>query len=334
MPAKRLPTSSLRELISLFERAHHLVGDGRGRRVRGLPAWEVTGRSGLSAAELASWTDCAGYAGECPVPWRDEQVLVPLTETDDPSQYEYQCPETFRKKRVAAADVAILAVDEGCFLNGIADLLDIVKATRGGIQVAAVEGMLWKLGQASIANARVDVWIARGLGTSLGEAFKYFQKSDLPDKGLILTTGQALPEFTRSPRAYRVVALGDVLVDDAGSPRIDIDHLHRVLVSAPDQPVEKSLPVQFDKQSGNLVFTTKSPGRWQIKGARQRDVVGYLFEQYCQGRRWVRAAEILTAAYGDRPGRSRRIQDIFSGHPTWREFIASRGRGVYGFNLD
>lgn len=334
MPAKRLPTSSLRELISLFERAHHLVGDGDGRRVRGLPAWEVTGRTCLSAAELASWTECVGYAGECPVPWQDEQVLVPLTETDDPSQYEYQCPETFRKKRLAAADVAILAVNEGRFLNGIADLLGIVKATRGGIQVAAVEGMLWKLGQASIANALVDVWIARGLGTSLGEAFKYFQKSDLPDMGLILTTGPALPEFTRSPRAYRVVALGDVLVDDAGSQRIDIDHLHRVLVSAPGQPVEKSLPVQFDKQSGNLVFTTKSPGRWQIKGKRQRAVLGYLLDRYYQGHRWVKAAEILKAVNRNRPGGSKRIQDIFRGNAIWREFIARKGRGFYGFNLD
>ncbi len=104
-----LSTHSLLELIGLFEQSSQSITDTDGQRLRGVPGWELSRRTALSANELATWTECVGYAGGYPAPCGDETVMVDLEEDDDPSRYRYRCPETFRLKHVAAPNAAIYA---------------------------------------------------------------------------------------------------------------------------------------------------------------------------------------------------------------------------------
>ena len=63
--------------------------------------------------------------------------------------------------------------------------------------------------------------------------------------------------------------------------------------------------------------------------------VRYLFEQFKNGRRWVPAGEILADVYGTKEsGRSRRMQNLFSGNTFWQDYIVNNDDGEYGFNLE
>ena len=120
-----------------------------------------------------------------------------------------------------------------------------------------------------------------------------------------------------------------------GLPRWTYGYIHRILVAAPGAKLEASLPVRFDPYSKTLVIATKSSKPWPIKGAKQLDAVRYLFEQFENGRRWVPAGEILTAVYGTKEsGRSRRMQNLFSGNTFWEDYIVNNDDSEYGFNLE
>ena len=330
-----LSTRSLRELIEVFERSGQSILDAEGQRLRGMPSWELARCEALSDADIVAWTDCVGYAGSYPAFCSDERVPVDLDEDDDPERYSYRCPETFRTKYVAADLVAVHTVRDANLLNLLADLLDIPQACRGGIKQPAVEGVLWNLGKIRVGGVSVDAWLVRGLSTAIDPVFEHFRTASLPDQGVIFSTGYALPNIIRPPRSYSIIPLAGVLVDYTDKPRLDKEMIHRWLVAPVGCREEKLPPVRFDPYTHTLTITTQSNQPWVIRGPKQLAVVRYLFEQFEQGRRWVPAHEILNAVHGSHEhGRSRRIQNIFSGNAVWLNYIAGDGQGNYGFNLD
>ena len=335
MSQKNLKTPSLLELIELFERSSHAIIDGTGQRLHGVPGLDLARRVALTERELAAWTERIGYAGSYPAVRGDEYIPVDLNEDDDPGRYSYRCPETFRTKYIPADSVAVHAVSEAKFLNHLADLLGIPQAQRGGITAPEIDGVLWRIGKMRIANAQVDIWLTRGLVTSIDQVFTYFQAASLPDRGLIFTTGNALPDIIPPPRSYRIVPIASVLVDYVVQPHLDTDLIHRLLGSPTGSKLRKSLPVRFEPYTNTLVIATKPNKPWVIKGTKQVAVVKHLFEQFENGRHWVPAREILNSVYGpQKTGRSQRIQNIFSGNTIWEDYIAGDGNGHYGFNLD
>jgi len=186
-----------------------------------------------------------------------------------------------------------------------------------------------------VAGLQVDVWVARNLSSSMDGVFQHLQNSALPDQGVVLSTSGALPAIIHPPRQYRVIPIRDVLIRHGSFPHIDADLIHRILVAAPGAKIEASLPVRFDPYSKTLVIATKSSKPWLIKGPKQIDAVRYLFEQFKNGRRWVPAGEILADVYGTKEsGRSRRMQNLFSGNTFWQDYIVNNDDGEYGFNLE
>lgn len=335
MPQKKLSTSSLLDLVDLFEQSSQSTVDAEGQRLYGVPGWVLSGISMLSGKQLEAWTDSVGYSAFFPAPCGEDRVAVEINEDDDPDRYSYRCPETFRKKYISAATVAVRSVRATKFLNCVADLLEIPQALRRGIDTAALGNVLWNIGKMRVAGLQVDVWVARNLSSSMETVFQHMQNRALPDQGVILSTGGSLPAIIHPPRQYRVIPVKDVLVLHASSPHIDTDLIHRILVAAPGAKLEASLPVRFDPYSNTLVIATNSSKPWPIKGPKQVDAVRYLFEQFKNGRRWVPAGEILAAVYGTKEtGRSRRMQNLFSGNTLWEDYIANSGDGEYGFNFD
>ncbi len=334
MSQKSLSTRSLLDLIDLFERSSHAVADGDGQRLRGVPGWDLSLRAALGDRSLAAWTERIGYAGCYPAPRGDERVPVEIEEDDDPGRYRYRCPETFRTKFVSADLVAVHAVTDAKLLNYLADLLGIPQAHRRGITAPAISGVLWHLGKMRIADAQVDVWLARGLSSSIDRVFEHFRAPSLPDQGLIFTTGQALPDIVPPPCSYRIVPITSVLVDYAVKPSFDIDLIHRLLLAPSGSKVEKSLPVRFDPYSNTLVIATKSSQPWAIKGPKQVAVVKYLVEQFEKGRHRVSAGDILVAAHGSREAaRGKRVPSIFSSNNQWLDYIEHDDAG-YGIKLE
>ena len=334
MSPKSLSTRSLLDLFDLFERSSHAVADGDGQRLHGVPGWDLSRRTTLSDGDLAQWTERIGYAGCYPAPRGDERVPVELEEDDAQGRYRYRCPETFRTKYVSADLVAVHAVTETKLLNYLADLLGIPQAHRRGITAPAIGGVLWNLGKMRIADAQVDVWLVRGLSSSIDRVFEHFRAASLPEQGLIFTTGQALPGISPPPRSYRIVPIASVLVGYAVKPHLDTDLIHRLLVAPAGSKEEKSLPVRFDPYTNTLVIATKSDKPWAIKGAKQVAVVKYLVEQFESGRTRVSAGDILVAAHGSREAaRGKRVPSIFSSNSQWLDYIEHDDAG-YGIKLE
>jgi hypothetical protein len=335
MRQQSLSTTKLLELLDLFERSEQSITDAGGQVLRGVPGWELFGQLSIESEELSFWTERTGYAGMYPALRDDERVAVELHDDDDPQQYWYRCPQTFRKKYVVARDVGVYAVSAHKILNQVADLLDISVALRSGIESPVIDGALWRLGGARIGPALIDVWFVRGLAQHVQDVFRHFQSDALPELGLILTSGVALPNIIVAPRQYRILPVRSGIVAHATAPCLDMDLIRRLFVAPTGPRPEQSMPVRFDTLSNTLVIATKSNHPWAIKGPRQVAVVQYLFEQAQHGRWWVPAREILTSVYGaQQGGRSRRIQNIFAGNTVWQDYITTNGKGMYGFLLD
>lgn len=334
MSQKILQTRSLLELIDLFERSSHAIADGDGKRLHGVPGWELARCAALSDRDLGQWTERVGYAGFYPAYRGDEHVPIEIEEDDDPERYHYRCPETFRTKYVAADLVAVHAIPAAKLLTLLADMLQIPQAHRCGITAPAIDGVLWHLGKMRIAGAQIDVWLTRGLTTSIDRIFTHFHAASLPDQGLIFTAGQALPDILPPPRSYRIVPIASVLVDYAVKPHFDIDLIHRLLMAPVGNKEEKSLPVRFDPYTNTLVITTKPCKPWAIKGSKQVAVVKYLVEQFENGRTRVSARDILIAAHGSsEAAKSKRVASIFSGNSVWENYIEHDDAG-YGIKLE
>ncbi len=334
MPAQILSTSSLLELIDLFERSRQSITDGDGQRLLGMPGWDFLPAVSLSAAELSAWTTRIGYAGHYLADRGDERVAVELEASEGSSNYCYRCPATFRMKSISADAAAVYAINNTKWLNAVADLLTIPQALRKGIEFPALDGALWLLGKARIGSAHTDVWMARGLAQSVDEVFRHFHSHLLPDQGVILSSGVKLPDFVRPPRNYRFAALRDVLIDYLPEPRLDIDLLHRILSTPVDGALRPVLPVHFNEYTNTLTIRSKVEP-WRIKGKRQAAAVKYMFEQFKNGRHWLGPDEILAAAFPDKEdGKSRRMQNLFSGNDAWKDYIDNPEKGKYGFRLD
>jgi hypothetical protein len=333
MSEPSLTTQSLLDLIDLFEQSLQSVSDGDGQRLHGVPGWDISRTTSLSASQLSAWAECIGYAGHYPAIRDDEQIAVELEEDDDPSRYRYRCPQTFRWKHVPAVETAVYCIQSAKFLNLVADLLDIPRALRNGIESPMLNSALWHLGKARIGGAHTDVWLVRGLAQSADDVFRHFGSQTLPDQGLILSSGVALPDFIRPPGNYRFASLRGVIVLNAPKPCVDIDLLHRILTMPADGTLRPALPVNFDEYTNTLTISSMAKP-WGIKGVRQAAAIKYIFLQYRAGRHLLSAKEILAAAYPDKQsGKSQRMQNLFSGNGDWEHYIVNPEKGQYGFNL-
>jgi hypothetical protein len=328
-----LSTRSLLELLSLFEQGHQRVPGLGGQHLRGVPAWGLRSLQHLSPDQVDTWTERIGYAASYPAALGDDLVPVELEE-DDGGQFTYLCPETFRTKRVGADAVAIRSVSADRLLNQVADLLDIAQMHRRGIASPAIQDTLWHLGNMRIGVVHVDVWLVRGLNASVETVFRHFEQPALPDTGVILTTGAALPALVRPPRNYRVVPIGGVMLSHSRTPAVDRDLIHRLLAAAPGEQLKTSPPVRFDQSTNTLHISTRSVEPWRVGGSKKIAVVKCLVEQLVKGRRRVGAADILIAAHGSREAaRGKRVASIFSGNDQWLDYIEHDEEG-YGIKLD
>jgi hypothetical protein len=182
------------------------------------------------------------------------------------------------------------------FLHKIADLMNIAQPLRRGIENPAIQGMLWQLDDARIGPALTPVWLSRGLIGNLESVLNHFMSPALPGRGMILTSGHALPSVIRIPQNYRIASLRDVIVNYSAKPCLDMTLIERILC-APATGALPSVPaVHYDEQKRVLTIPTR-PDAWTIKGKRQAAAVLYIYQQ-AQNSRWeVDASEILAAAY-------------------------------------
>ena len=336
MALRPLSTLLLLKLLDLFEQSSQPIGDAEGQRLHGVPGWHMVDRTSLTADEISAWTERVGYVGSYPADFGDECVPVDLQEDDAPDRYWYRCPETFRKKYVSAANAAVYAASSSKILHQISDLMQIAQPLRRGIEAPAIEGTLWKLGEARIGLSLTPVWLARGLAGNVNRIFNHFMSAILPAQGLILTSGHALPSMIRVPRNYRVASLRDVIVDYSAQPCIDMTLMERILTAPADAVLPRVQVVQYDEQKKVLTIRTKREP-WTIKGKHQAAAVLYLYQQAQKDRWEVDASEILAAAYpektSDESRRGLKMQDLFKGNTKWLHYLRNTEKGKYAFNL-
>jgi hypothetical protein len=315
----------------LFEQSVQRVVGEDGQILTGIPGWKLRQYEALDSEHISKWCDCIGYAGYYPASYGNDHCDVDVFPDDESDHYLYRCPESFRLRTIAPAEIAIYHPRAERFLNAMADLLDIPLADRIGISQADIEGALWRIGKVRVGHTLTDVWVARGLALSVDAVFQRLQQTDLSDLGIILTAGNALSPVITVPRHYRVIPIKEVIDSTQNTAKIEMERLSRLLTGANFADESSMSPVHFDEYTNTLTIRT-NPVPWVIKGPKQAAAIKYMVEQANKGRWQLTAAEILNAAYGAQSiGRSRRIQSLFSGNEVWRDYIQSNGNGIYSF---
>jgi len=328
---RALSTQSLLELIQLFEQSVQQIANEDGQILQGIPGWKLRRFNALGSQQISDWCDCIGYAGYYPAPCGNDLYDVDIFPDDESDNHLYRCPETFRLRSIVPEEISIYRLREELFLNGIADLLDIPKVYRTGIEHPDIQGTLWRIGKVRVGHTLTDIWLTRGLVFSIEAVFQRLQQNDLPDLGIILTTGNALPAIITVPRHYRVIPMKKIVDTTQPAARLDIELLNR-LVSGIDSPPDKSMaPVHFDEYTNTLTVRT-NPTPWVISGPKQAAAIKYMVEQANKGKWELPAAEILGSVYGTQNlGRSRRMQDLFKSNSQWRDYITNHEKGIWGF---
>lgn len=325
-------THLLLDLIALFERSAVLQAVRDGSPLPGVLGSEVARMPSIGASEREAWLNQVGDAAAISVATDEGPVVVEIEDSDDGAFY--RCPTTFRQRMLTDDQATLYAVDDPKFLNYLADLLAIPQAHRRGIAKPAIDGKLWCLGKARVGTLHTDVWIVRDLHGSYEEIFRYLSDSSQPDQGVVLTTSTGLPERLERPRRYCLVSLADVVSEVADQTAIDGQMIFRCMTSTTGADMRPSLPVEYDEFNGVLCINGKEP--WTIDGPTQRGIVHQLYDAYCKGHEAVKASVLLKAVGcgGDQYGKSKRMQDVFSGNPKWKQYLHTVERGKYAFKLD
>ena len=330
---RALSTQSLLDLNTLFEQSVQRVVGEDGQILTGIPGWKLRQYGALDSERISEWCECIGYASYYPAPYGNDYCDVDVFPDDESDSYLYRCPEAFRLRKIEPAEIAIYYPREDRFLNAMADILDIPLALRSGISQADIEGALWRIGKVRVGHTLTDVWIARGLGLSVNAVFQRLLQTDLSDMGIILTTGNSLPAILTVPRHYRVIPIKEVIDSTQNAAGIDMEKLSRLVTGANLADESSISPVHFDEYTNTLTIRT-NPTPWVIRGPKQAAAIKYMVEQTNKGRCELSAAEILNAAYGAQSiGRSRRMQNLFSGNEVWRDYITSHRKGFWEFHI-
>lgn len=325
-------TRLLLDLIALFEQSATLQSVREGSPLPSVPGSEVARMQTIGAAERETWLNRIGDAAAISIATDDGPVVVEIEDGDNSAFY--RCPITFRQRLLTDEQAGLFAVDEPVFLNHLADLLAIPQAFRRGIANPAVDGKLWCLGKARVGTLHTDVWVVRDLHGSYDELFRYLSDPNQPDQGVVLTTSRGLPRRLERPRRYYFISLADVVCEVADKTAIDGQMIFRHMTSPTGADMRPSLPVEYDEFSGVLRINGKEP--WTIEGPTQRGIVHQLYDAYCKGHEAVKAGVLLKAVGcgGEQYGKSKRMQDVFSGNPKWKQYIHTSEHGMYTFKLD
>ena len=322
----------LRDLIKLFEISNAEISSGDGQHTLGIPAWNLRRYADLTRQQLADWFTLVGYADYCFAPYYEEDVDVEI-EVDDSGSLGYRCPETYRWHSVTEDEIAIYTPKTELFLHTIADLLEIPQAFRGGIDKAVIENTLWKLGKVRIGRSEVDVWIAKRFCRNDRAVYTHLERPEIPELGILLTTGNGVSDMLRRPKRFQIVSLLEVLWPSSGAVTFDRSLIDCVITHSVPSEQEPMSPIMFNEFTKTLTLNNH-PTPWVIGGEKQVAAIRYMVEQAKKGRWELTAAEILNAAHGGQQyGRSRRMQNLFSGNEVWLNYIHSIKKGVYGFKV-
>ena len=328
---RALSTQSLLDLIKLFEQSVQRVVGEDGQILTGIPGWKLGQYEALDSEHISTWCDCIGYAGYYLAPYGNDHCDVDVFPDDESDRYLYRCPETFRLRTIEPAEIAIYNPRKELLLNAMADLLDIPTALRSRISQADIQGTLWRIGKVRVGPTLTDIWVARGLAFSAEAVFQRLQQTDLSDLGIILTAGNSLPAIITLPRHYRIIPIKEVIDVTQNVARLDMEKLIQLVTGANLANEISISPVHFDEYTNTLTILT-NPAPWMIRGPKQAAAIKYMVEQTNKGRGELSAAEILKAAYGAQSiGRSRRMQNLFSGNEVWRDYITSHRKGFWKF---
>jgi len=326
-----LRTRSLLDLIPVFDQGRCEVLGFDGVRLRGVPAWQLADRLSHSDTDHRDWLATAGIASYFPADAGDQYASVDLEPTDDPDIYSYRCPATFELVTIRATKAAVVMVPEQRFLNLIADLLNIPSALRSDISKPLHDGTLWRLGKARIDQAHLECWLARDVATSLQQVVEHFRDPTLPDQGIVLLTGRALPPLIQAPRNYRFVLLSDALRQDSETPLLDFDLLRRLIATPHGASLKPALAVELNDITRTLkIRSINEP--WQITGNDHWAAVKYMHDQFLAGRMRLKPGEVLNAVFkGRAQGRSKTLASLFKGNRHWKTYLHQPEKGEVCF---
>ena len=318
-----LPNKSL-EVIKAFEASMMPLTGIDQPRIEGIPAWSLKRHFRYCTTDNLFCLQTVGYSGVYLADCGDDTELVELENDDDPTLCRYRCPETLRWKSIPRQHTAVLQINERCFRQKVAGLLDIPLDALHEHDTPVLPGFLWRLGQATLDHDFYPhVWLARGLQHEWPAMLQRLQQTRSPT---LILSSSAIPEYVQWPSNVTVVSLADAVMKHRSDTVLDKAWLSQMMMGE-RAAISPTLPVTYDHHHQVLTIVGKPP--WAIKGQCQARAIAYLFAQARQQRWAVSAAELLAAAQT----RSRTVSALFDGNTEWRNFLHSPRRGYYAFRL-
>lgn len=189
--------------------------------------------------------------------------------------------------------------------------------------VPCLDGMVLDFGMARVPrrNARVGIWVARGL--TVPQGFERFRDLAMrrPPEGLRVVVSLDQQERHRFPflRGHEFVALADV-VDHEDGLAVSPDVLAARMVKGSSQDG----PLWVSGDGGVLIVHGR---QHTFTGGKQKVAVAMLAEAWLQGNLVLPVAQILEEA--ECGPTVTRLSKLFSGHSTWDEVIRESGSNCW-----
>lgn len=273
------------------------------------------GRTLMDAGLIAQWDSALSVVAEDGL----DDTLLPVMTHPITEKTGYLGNVSWQDER-ASANRRIYALDMAATARRVVARLD---CSLSKDPVPYLDGAVLDFGTARLPKrrARVGIWVARGLTTPA--VFEDFRQlvACRPADGLRVVLFLDPPDRRRFSfiRGHEFVALADVVEHEDG-----LAVAPEVLTARLVKGLAHKGPVWVSGDGGVLIVH----GRWhEFTGGKQKIAVAMLAEAWLSGDPVLPVARIIEEAEcGDSV---KRLKDLFSGHPTWKDVIRESGSNCW-----
>ncbi|RDD72122.1 hypothetical protein DVR11_07130 [Paracoccus versutus] len=220
----------------------------------------------------------------------------------------------------ASARRRVYALDMAAAARRVVARLD---CSLGEDPVPYLDGAVLDFGTARLPrrNARVGIWVARGLTTpAVFEEFRQLA-ARRPSEGLrlVISLDPAKRLCRSTLKGHEVVPLEDVVDHEDGIAANPEILSARLLTGPSDQG-----PVWVSGDGAILIVHGE---RFEFKGTKQKAAVLMMAEAFIAGEHRLSTDAVLEAAACGRT--VRRLSELFKGHPAWKRVIFESGASCW-----
>jgi hypothetical protein len=263
------------------------------------------------------WIVPDGYQTSILAPVLNCEEEVDVVVDQERGIFRYRSPAQPSRVLTRSLDeIAIYAFNVDTWLDAIVDAFEFENAHRARRRIV-IDGHLWHLGNLRVGRTHhfAPIYVARRLTQCADDWRKRLIDALRPSHGIVLTAGEVDVDW---PNGHRRCGIDDLLIASGDGIACDIEVLNRMLRGTPADGDE--LNDRFDERTGELKLHHMTAPK-VFSGEKQKAVVA----AFWRGRH---ESSIKWSDVVARTGCGRDPDSVF-GKKVWREWLESRGHGLY-----